>query len=307
MRVRENVQTNWGWLVAVDHFLSGAGAGLYFMAALMDLFVWESGVIASKLGVGLGVALVLSGSVFLFLDLGVKYRVYRAYTKPKRSWISRGIIIITGFLILGAVHFGGWIWPFSFLDTANVRAPLEAIAMVFAVCVMLYKGFLLGDVKKIPVWSTPILPALFVVSSLSVGAMVLWLSTSLFDSDTPLVTLSRYIVILLLIESLTLALYLSVTHQTVTAKLSVVTIVMREFSTAFWVGVVLLGIAAPLATGIVLIVEPQAIVLLPAIGFSLGILGGFVLRYIVIFAGIKSPLEAIGITFSPFRPLPPIE
>jgi formate-dependent nitrite reductase membrane component NrfD len=291
-----NVQKSWGWMVASDLFLAGTGGGAYFIAVLLDILQSEISLTATKIGITLSIVLVFIGLVFLISDLGSKNRAHNTYRRISSSWIARGTLIITCFLILAIVHFIGWVWPFDFLNTVYLRNILEIIVGFFALSLIIYTGFLLSDVRPILLWSTSILPILFLVSSLSTGAMIVAIPYIVITSSLFLDFLTLYILILVVIEAFLVLLWVSVANLTIT-KISITALIKGELSMIFWFGVVLLALVFPFLVSLLNLVHVATSFLL-VVGFSLGIIGSFVLRYVIISAGRKAPLEAAGIVFN---------
>ena len=164
-------QTKWRWIIAVYLFLAGLGAGAYLTGVVADHLgsAWES---VSKIGVALGFPCVVVGSMFLIFDLGAPANFWRAFRKPNSSWIARGTIIITIFMILSAIHIALWLWPFQSLAGAEgARHFVGILGAIFALCTMIYTGILLAAARPIAFWSTPMLPLLFLVSALSTGTV----------------------------------------------------------------------------------------------------------------------------------------
>src|SRR4030042_6352000 len=112
MELEPKSQKIWGWPIAILLFLGGLGGGCYLLGVLFDLFSSEPPVI-TKVGVVLGPPVVLIGVVFLAADLGRPTQAIRAMMRPPTSWISRGTMILTIFLLLGGIHILLWIWPFD--------------------------------------------------------------------------------------------------------------------------------------------------------------------------------------------------
>ena len=80
-------QETFGWLVAIDLFLTGAGAGVFLVSFVMDII--NQYVPLARLGAVVGPILVLIGAVLLFADLRNRMRFYRLINNPS-SWMARG-------------------------------------------------------------------------------------------------------------------------------------------------------------------------------------------------------------------------
>jgi formate-dependent nitrite reductase membrane component NrfD len=172
--IKSGAQKEWGWLVILDLFFTGAGSSAFFFAFVL-------GALTQML---VGVGLVIVGALFLLADLARPSDAWRVLLRPRTSWISRGALGIIGFLatalsyifflserhgdwgsILGPPWAGGPAWLIG----------LGMMACVTALFVNLYPGFLLGSMRSIPFWNTMFLPALFLKSGLLCGMGVIFI------------------------------------------------------------------------------------------------------------------------------------
>ncbi|MBU0595576.1 polysulfide reductase NrfD, partial [Candidatus Bipolaricaulota bacterium] len=159
------VQTEWRWLIAVYLFLAGAGGGAHLVAVAADFLGWAS---VARIGIFLGWPLVLIGCMCLLGDLGNLHNAWRVARKPDTSWIARGTIIISLFIIAGFVHTVVWAWPGHMGEAeSGMRQFVGVIGAILAFGTMVYTGLLLGDALPIPFWNTVLLPILFFISALS--------------------------------------------------------------------------------------------------------------------------------------------
>jgi formate-dependent nitrite reductase membrane component NrfD len=302
----DSSQKSWGWKIAAYLFLAGMGGGAYVVGAAADYLSIPGALALSQLATVVGPGLVFVGLLFLMADLGSKRRAYLAYKQPSTSWIARGTIIISAFMILGAINVVGWIWPLRSLATMpDMRHALGLVTCVFALGTMVYTGLLLGANKAIPFWSTAVVPLLFFVSALSTGAMVLILLLycygALFGSvvGIQLELLAILDLYLLALEALIVYAYLQVTQRDNASRVSVKLMLRGRLSTEFWLGIIVLGLAVPLLTELAAALGASSaqLLLLPAAS-ACGLLGGLFLRHVVLAAGVKSPVEVGSMTFS---------
>ena len=100
-RLNGQVQVEWRWLIAAYLFLAGVGGGAYMAGVIADIVGGPDWMIVSKIGVFLGLPCVLIGTLFLLADLGTPSHTWRVWMKPGTSWIARGTIIITIFMVSG--------------------------------------------------------------------------------------------------------------------------------------------------------------------------------------------------------------
>ena len=278
-------QSKWGWLVAAYLFLAGLGAGAYVAGVVAD-FAGGQWAAVSKIGVVLGFPCVAIGCVFLLLDLGSPMHFWRAAMRPNTSWIARGTIIITIFMILGVIHVAFWIWPFNNLAQAEgARHFLGVIGAIFGFGTMIYTGILLAASRPIAFWSTAMLPLLFLVSALSTGIMAVIFIASLgravgAEMIHSLATIDSAIIVL---EIIVLVFYLQGTHRVPESRAAARIVLLGDVAPLFWLGVALLGLLAPLVLDLLDYSFTAAFC---------GILGGLFLRQVVLSGGIHAPLRA---------------
>jgi len=242
-----------------------------------------------------GPIMVAIGAPFLILDLGIKWRFMYACLNPRTSWVARGFIILSVFIIFGLVLLAKSILVFEWLhaDSTLWRIP-EIIAFVFAFATAIYTGILLKATKSVPLWNTSLLPLLFLVSALSTGSMSIILSTlgtGLLSHDSgAMKVLMGGEQILVVIEAIVLYIFLSRRYKAAEqGKDSVRLLLFGEMKMIFWGGVVLLGFIFPVVLENIASFFPGNFVLIFAAGIFL-LCGGFFLRLGILHAGIKDQI-----------------
>ena len=288
--------TVWGPLIAWYLFLAGVGAGAY-LVAIAASYLGEQYKPLVKPGVFLGAPLVLIGSLLLLLDLGNPLRFWMGFFRPQSSMISVGIIIITVFILLGLLHIAALLFPQRVKLSAKMLAWLGGVNTLFALATAIYTGLLLGVVKAVPFWNTPMLPMLFLVSALSTGAgavlLVLglrrWIAPAAKEDTAQVLEsehlLSRVDIPLIVVELLVLffLLFIMAGGQSVAAE-SARYLVVGGFAIAFWVGLVLVGLVVPIALEVWALRGGKGLSVGALAGLCL-LIGGIVLRYAVLSAG----------------------
>ncbi|MHC4234379.1 MAG: NrfD/PsrC family molybdoenzyme membrane anchor subunit [Planctomycetota bacterium] len=291
-------QSKWSWEVAAYLFLAGLGGGAYVTGVVAD-FIGGQWTAISKIGVVLGLPCVLVGCGFLMLDLGTPKNFWRAAFCPRTSWIARGTIIITIFMILGAVHIAFWLWPFDALATteaAGIRHLIGVLGVAFAFGTMIYTGILLAASRPIAFWSTAMLPLLFLVSALSTGimAVILIASTAGSTHAGPIHSLAKIDMPLIILEMFILAFYLQATHRVPESRASAELVLTGMVAPLFWWGVAVLGLTAPLLLDMLgaYALDGGQTVAVSALASACGITGGLFLRQVILSGGIHAPLRA---------------
>ena len=147
-KVNGQIQTEWGWLVAIYLFLGGVGGGAYTIAAA-NSFLGGMMEPATVVGLWISFPALILGSLFLLADLGSPSRAILAGMKPGTSWIARGFWIISLFMVLAFAHTV----LLLFTDTGSTAGgqtllkTIAAAGTLFAVLTMAYTGILLGASK----------------------------------------------------------------------------------------------------------------------------------------------------------------
>ena len=290
-----------GWKVVAYLFLAGVGGGAAAVGAAFHLFDPEAALI-TRTSVIVGAPLVIVGCCLLFLDLGRPQAAFRALSRPNQAWIARGTIVLTAFIVLEAVQFAWWIWPFQASTRgSSLFTSLNVLGGVLGVFTVIYTGLLFNTTRSIPFWSTPILPLLFLVSGVSTGALGLILI--LFLSGIPvrreIALLSQFDLFLLLFEGLVFLLYLHGMHEVTAARASVRRLIKGDLSAAFWGGVVLIGLVIPFLAEAFWTGRGFPILF----GCLCGLAGGIYVRYVVVNGAVKAPLNAEGVLI-PLTPRP---
>jgi polysulfide reductase chain C len=282
-------QISFGGLIAIDLFLGGAGAGIFFISFIMDLMNIFQNI--TKIGAVTGLILVLMGTIILFLDLGNKSRLYRLFINPS-SWVTRGTYFITGFVIFGIAYA---VFSLNFLDwvlwdkTTLLGKVVGGIAAIFSFMTMLYTGMLFSTMKRIPLWNTPVLPLLFFSSSLYTGMAFLLLIGQLFVAipmeDMHFLTMVE--IVFILVQLLVLGVFLwAGSYNDITTVESIRSLKGPLFN----VGVIIFGLVIPLGLLIYNRFTENGIILMTLLSLLI-LQGGIFLRYCIIKAGIRLPLH----------------
>ena len=282
-----------GWKVIVYLFLAGMGGGSAAVGAAFHLIHPEAEIV-TKAAVIVGAPLVLLGCVLLFTDLGLPGASFRAISRPHKAWISRGSIILTVFILLGVIYLGSWIWPFQGLsESPSFHRVLNILYGIFGALTVIYTGFLFDTTRSIPFWSTPILPLLFLVSGVSTGVFALIFYLLIWGvTSSPFITmLGQFDAFVLLFEALIIFFYLHGMHEVTAARASVRRVVRGDLSIPFWVGIVLVGLVIPFLLEVIWGGQPFPM----ALASLCGLAGGYYVRYVVVSAAVKAPLNADGV------------
>ena len=298
-KVNGQLQLEWGWLIAVYLFLGGVGGGAYTIAAI-NSFLGESLALSTTVGLWIGFPALLIGTLFLMVDLGSPSKAILAAMKPGTSWIARGTLIISIFMVLSFVHlilhqftkFGG---------TADGETIIDIIAIagiVFAIGTMAYTGILLSASKGIPVWRSGVVPVVFVISATVTGHFAIMLGVALYGEIVatmePLRTMAVEAAGLVVLEVLAILFFLQAAYRQPDSRESAERILRK---TMFVIGYFILGLAAPLILMIIVYRSTANVLTMVAIGAVLGLIGGLILRQAVLVCGALPTLNIAGFEF----------
>jgi len=283
-------QTSWGWKIALYLFFAGAGAGAFFFGFVLTYL--GRFMVMAGLSTFAGALIVLVSTFFLLADLGAgawdtssMLNARRMYRLPSgTSWILRGTVILVLMVVFGL----GYSIPVVFSGDMP-PAGLGIVAAIFSILTILYTGFLLGSIKAIPFWNTPVLPMLFLFSGLSTGIAIMALISIAMLKGITLVSslhlLGLIDIPLIVLELIALATYLETGwHGNDLMRESVCLLIRGMAAPLFWGILIVIGLIVPL------ILEITGLATVPfvaAINSVFLLLGGVYLRYLILKCGIQ--------------------
>ncbi len=273
---REWVQGRGLFLISA-HFLSGVGAGAWIFAVLFG----------SRPGLLIGLAIVLLGGLGHLAFLGRPTRFWRILTRVQTSWISRGLVGVTLFSVCALAYL---VLITLAVQAVALQQLFLVLAMVGAIWICVYKGFVWAMAKGIPFWNSALLPAVFILYALRGGVAALFVSL-LFVSPTADVEALELIKLWIAVSSGALVfLYVTIMPSTsITARRSVSELLGGRASLSFYLGAVFLGLLVPIVIGALSYLGTLAMPLLALVGLS-SLIGDFYTIYCVAKAGIYRPL-----------------
>jgi formate-dependent nitrite reductase membrane component NrfD len=304
----------WGILIVNYLFLGGLSAGIFFVSALATYLQQRDEAAYARIaryGAMMAPWPVALGSLLLIFDLGNWYRFYKLFVHFRwQSPMSIGSWLLVFFTLVALVNFWAWLpeglrgaliarlrFPARFnYDLSSWRRLLAAAGFPLSIGVAIYTGVLLGAVQARPFWNTNLVAQLFLFSALSTGCAVLILALSyhrqcldatqlrfLYTLDICLITLEFFIVIPYLIHG-------ELSVQAVKDSLEL--ILGGPYTLAFWLLFMGLGLLAPLILEVWEVAPAMASGTplhhnrgLAAFTGVLIIFGGYVLRYVFVYAG----------------------
>ncbi len=169
----KNQENTWGWMLAVDFFFAGMGGGMLLISGVADLFGGAGKT--SLLGNILAPVFIGLGACFLILELGRPLQAWRVFLNPK-AILTFGAWNMTLAIGFGLVYASFGIPGLPWKEWGAARQILAALCVVVSLVVATYPGVLLGRHKSRPFWSGPGMTALFLTSSLVTGTVAHLLS-----------------------------------------------------------------------------------------------------------------------------------
>ena len=320
------LQTMWGWQPALYLFLGGMGAGGFVMAAVLFLIdrtrhrlivcvsMW-----AALASLAVGLLLLLSELITPARGL-LMWQSFGHFT----SWMTYGawgafaaMAVFAVSALLATRPVGVWLatkWKWFEKHGVALRRVLAVVGIVLGAFVAVYTGMLLMSAGGVPLWNTPLLPALLPVSAFDTGVALVEIVAVLLSKKDALapkarVIMERAVVVLVLVECVVMAAFLASmlgadgqTAMGATAASSAALLVSGGLAACFWGMVVVCGLVLPLvmaAAGLVLHRRggkkpcPKRLQgALMAIGAAGALIGGCELRFLILAAGIHADVVA---------------
>ena len=289
----------WGMPIIIYLFLGGLAGGAYLIAALADLCDLEEKKTIAKIGFSVALPAIIIGGICLIGDLGRPDRflnvlkIYK-FTSPMSVGVW-GVITLSAFSVISFLMIHGMdekstgIWKLGYYISLVVpRKTVNAIGLSVAVFLAAYTGVLLTETSR-PFWSdTPFLGALFLASGVSTAIAFIYFFYDLKKSDGngdaevgkyKLKLVDNMAIFAELVIILFMLIELANQHRLV---------LMSKVSGLFWIGVVLIGLVIPLLLNFYSMINHRIKGKKLSKSFVTPILiivGGFLLRYVVVIAG----------------------
>lgn len=260
-------------------------------------------------GAGISGPLILAGTVLLIFDLGAglrePWRILHMFTNPN-SIMTWGIWILSLFLpiaflygILEVMHVYPSVLAWArkrlrflpeTLPYRRIKRVVCSVGMVLAVGTALYTGVLLSVVEAMPLWATPIVPALFLVSAVSTGmGLCIDLAATLVVPEVQqrFKNLPLVHIILVALEVALLALLLGTAlNEGGEAAESARLILTGPGSVAFWVLVVGFGMVYPLVVHVYAFARHRHGYLSGILSGVGTVIAGLFVRYLIVAAAV---------------------
>jgi len=314
-------ELNWGLPVIGYLFLAGAGAGALTVSSSVllrgggggfggDHFrVAKYGALAAPVMMAVGTSLIIFelGSFKAALDHGNFWWMFK--------WINLFLTIN-----LSPMSIGSWALMVAILASAayaytfipkdahsddhrkDLRRKLAWAGVPLGIAVGIYTGVMLGAMPSRPLWNSPVLAALFLVSAISTGVATIMLLKAIFEGshngDTQ-ANQSNYLLsasdlLLIGLELVAVFLFMMFAKLTIGAPAEALKILFPggQMANLFWIGFIVVGLLLPVVIEMKYVLptllnhRPYAIPMgMEILAASLVLIGGFVLRYVIVVAG----------------------
>ena len=301
-------------------FLGGSGAGLLLVVGVTMLFVpsrdrmISHGIAGDVHGVDgiyrclarLFVPACAIVAVLLALDLGATDRAVLLFFSPRLTFISAGAWLLSAAVLVDVALLASWAGSRS-RQRRHGRV-LPAAAVLLGLAVATYTGLLLQSLSAVPLWETPLLPCLFVLSSLSCGVALMIVVVKLSGVGDRFEAVARrwerVDVVVLLAEVACVAGFLAMqiararsgdSGTLLALGTSLQALLAGADAWAFWGVFGCVGLAAPLAMALASIcLKPSP--LIPFAQAACALAGAFAMRWSITAAGMHPILQSAGLS-----------
>ncbi len=307
----------WGLPVILYLFLAGVGAGAMTVSSSVLLRGGGGGFggdhfALARYGALIAPLPVMVGCGLLILELGSfeaghYFKWINLYLTINLSPMSIGTWLLTGFIGLSVIYA----YTFISRDAAEndgmkgLRNTVAWIGVPLGISVAVYTGILLGAMPARPFWNSPVLALLFLVSSISTGVAVIILVRAVLHKKTGDEEVERrfhesgYLLtasdaLLIGFELMVVFLFIMYAYLTVGSVQAAVQVILPGggLATLFWLWFVIIGLVLPAIVELRYVLprllyhrEYQVSRALDIAVPVLVLIGGFMLRYVVVVAG----------------------
>ncbi|PKM83255.1 MAG: hypothetical protein CVU89_00415 [Firmicutes bacterium HGW-Firmicutes-14] len=302
-------ELTWPIIIAIYLFVAGDGVAAFYSGILAYSFGKENYAKVARIGAYLGVPLILFGLLMLIIDLGRPLSFWHFIIgdnflpifRPS-STMSLGTWLLTAFVILGGLYALTWLaeeqfakkLPFirAFANKPVLRKNLGLATLPFAFLIACYTGILLSSTSA-PLWnSTPYLGLLFLMSATSTGLSCIILILAAKKAEHCLIyRLSMADAIVDIMELIVFVML--IVRLSSTAPEAAVLLLKGEYSTLFWLGIVVMGLVVPLVLEIYELTAKKINIIntkVPVVSAVLILVGGFLTRVVILYAGQATKL-----------------
>jgi len=272
------LQREWAWLIATAFFLGKVGAGLFVISFFAD---FRLGALVGLLVVGVG------KTTAHLLYLGKPLRFLRAVVRWRTSWISRGIIAMALFCVLGAVYVA----PYVHVGVPHgIAQGFGVAAVVLAFPVMFYDGFVLKASRGIPFWSTYLMPVLMLFYA-TLGGITATLALETLAGEVTARRLEWAEIGLLLANVALIGLYVLSAQLRGAASELAATLLTRERMGRVFLGAIAVGLGGTFVLAAVSVAAHDSATL--AVAAVTDVVGHFFVFFAILRVGVHAPIRPL--------------
>ncbi|MCC6142899.1 MAG: polysulfide reductase NrfD [Candidatus Hydrogenedentes bacterium] len=272
-----------GLFLVIGHFVVGVASGAW----LLSVFY------AYPAGLALAYILAALGGAAHLAFLGHPGRFWRMATKVRSSWISRGFVGLSLFLLGGLLYLIPVFLPGTFWGPDSLLSKLGyVLAFAGTLALMGYMGFVYTASKAIPFWNSPLHPVLYIAYALRGGVAALLLT--LWAVDGGPVPGAGLLLLWLGVTGAVVVMFALEIHGALTsgnaaARRSVHELLAGRVAVYFYGGTLAIGLAVPAWLALAGLGGPLSMGALAMIGLA-SVVGDFFMKYSTIRAGIRLPV-----------------
>ncbi len=266
-----------GLLLVIGHFLVGVAGGTWLLSSIYGI---TAGLVVAYLLGGLG-------GITHLMFLGHPEVAFKMMRNVRTSWVSRGFVGLSLFLLGGGVYLA--------LMLASLGGPWRAIellaqivAMLGALTVIGYMGFCYTASKAIPYWHSPLHPALYIAYAVRGGVAALLVISAASGTTANASLLQLWIAMSVLI---TLFFVFETqgawTSGNIAARWSVRDVLSGRLAISFYGGTLAMGLIVPVLLLVSSAEHPPVIMALIGIASAAG---DFFMKLTTVKAGVYLPL-----------------
>ena len=299
----------WPLLIDVYFFLGGIAGGAFVIATVANLLDAERYKSVVRVGYYVALLAVIPAPILLIVDLGFPSRFVHMLMVPKPSTeIGANALTLGPFhlKLLSPMSAGAWaLLVFSgcaFLAALDVlleqrggrgfpglRVVVGLIGAVFGFFLAAYPGVLLGATARPLFVNSHWLGALFLAVGASTGGAAIALVLALGGGERrdALAPVMRTVATALVVQAVTLVLFILAVKVSGSLGIgrALAVLLSGQYSVTFWLGAVLAGLVVPLALQLGGGGLRRASAGVTALVAILVLVGGFVIKYVLIAAG----------------------
>jgi formate-dependent nitrite reductase membrane component NrfD len=298
----------WPLLIDVYFFLGGIAGGAFVIATIANLLDADRYRSVARVGYYVALLAVIPAPILLIVDLGLPTRFLHMLMVSKPSTeIGMGAMTLGPFhlKLLSPMSSGAWaLLAFSgcaFLAALDVfleqrggrgfpglRTVVGLVGSIFGFFLAAYPGVLLGATARPLFVNGHWLGALFLAVGASTGGAAIALVLALLGGERRegLAPLMRTVAMALVVQAVALLLFIGTVALSGSAGISraLAGLLSGQHSLTFWLGAVLVGLIVPLALQFAGDARRTSAGL-TALVAVLVLIGGFVIKYVLIAAG----------------------